>query len=396
MSRAYICLARNDLDENYLQVLDLWPNESLRNFPYQGVGQTEYLTWFPQNDAVAITAGPPVVANATYYGLRAYLFDCIDNQSAATHISLTVTFANDIATALLGQVASGAALTTAIVDGIVAGICANSDLTGLTAAGSTSLGSIEELLRILAGETYRVASGAAFSTGGGVFHAAKVGVFVTTPDIIQNLGVGPAADAVLYGLPVLSRTPVTQTGTSDLNYHAIRQIVHTGELDMSAASGVLSKLKATGFTFDNPLFLYSPNTDTITCGALAAGTGDIVYINGVAFTAIAGAPNPALQQFADITQGGATPTAVALSLQAAINNAASVALTGMTAEAANVGPVITVRQATGNQYQFATNAPARVTFGTYPTGSAQAVNGARLVSTTARAVVVYDHAGNVI
>lgn len=395
MSRAYICLARNDLEANLLQVLDLWPNESQRNPPYQGLGQTEYLTWFPQNDAVAITAGPPIIANDTYYGLRAYLFDCVDNQSAASHIPLTVAFADDIAAALLGQVATGAALTTAIVDGLVAGICASSDLTGLTAAGSTSLGSIEELLRILAGETYRVASGAAFSTGAGVFHAAQTGVFVTTPDIIRN-SLTNGDEGVLYGLPVLPKTPVVQTGTSDVNFHAIRQIVHTGILDMSAATGVLSKLKAATFTFDNPNYVYVPDTDTITCGALAAGTSDTISINGAVFTAIAGAPNPALQQFADITQGGATPTAVALSLQVAINDAASIALTGMVSTAVNVGPIVTVRQQTGNQYWFDTSAPTRVTFGAYPAMSAQAVRGSRLVSTTARAVVVYDHAGNVI
>jgi len=267
MSRAYICLARNDLEDNFLQLLDLWPNESLRNPIYDGNGQTEYLTWFRQNDAVAITAGPPVVANDTYYGLRAYLFDSIDNQSTGGHLALTVPFANAIATSLLTMVAAGAALTVAAVDAAVAAVCAASDLTGLTAAGSTSLGSIEELLRILSGETYRVAAGAAFTTGASVFHAAKVGVFVTTPDIIRADGTGPDAEAVLYGLPVIQKTPVVQTGTSDLNFHAIRQIVHTGILDMSAATGVLHQLKATTYAFNNPSFTYNATTGTATNAA---------------------------------------------------------------------------------------------------------------------------------
>lgn len=396
MARAYICLARNDLEDNLLQALDLVPNTSLLNPIYSGPGQTGYLSFYVQNDAVAITAGPPVVANATYYGLRAYLFDNIDNQSGGGHIPITVVAANLIAADILARVAQGLSLTEAVVDGIVDTHLNNSDLTGNTAAGSTSLGSIEELLRILSGEVYRVSSGAAFSTGGGTFHAAKTGAFVTAPDIIQSLGLGQDNNSAMYGLPVIPRTAVTQTGTSDVNFRSIRRIENTGELAMSLAGGSLSKLATDDFTFENPSNVYAPLTDTITCGSLAAGTGDVIYINGVDFTAVAGVPDPALQQFADITQGAATPTAVALSLRAAINHADSQALTGMSSPVANSGAVITVSQDTGNQYWFGTNASARVTFGTYPTGAAQAAQGARLVSASARAITVYDASGNVL
>jgi hypothetical protein len=255
---------------------------------------------------------------------------------------------------------------------------------------------VQELLRILAGEVYRVSSGAALSNGGGVFHGAKVGAFVTAPNIVKNLGLGPDNVSAAYGLPVIPTTAPVQTGTQDVNFHRIRPIQDTGELAMSVATGVLSDLVSASFPFRNPSYVYTPNTSTITCGSLAAATNDVVYINGVAFTAIAGAPNAALQQFADITQGAATPTAVALSLRAAINNAASVALTGMTSPVANSGAVITVRQDSGNQFWFSTNAPARVTFGSLPSGSAQAVQGAQLISTAARAATVYDASGNVI
>ena len=280
MPRAYICLSRNDLEDNLLQVLDLIPNVSQLNPIYSGAGQTEYVTWFRQNDAVAIVAGPPVASVGTYYGLRAYLFDCIDNQSTGAHRAITVPFADAIATALLNRVASGFTLTKAVVDALVAATCAASDLTGTTAAGSTSLGSVEELLRIMAGETYRVAAGATFTTGGNVFHAAKSGAFVTTPNIVQNLGVGPAAEAVLYGLPVLPHILPVQAGTQDLNYHAIRQIVDTGELAMSCTTGVLSKLKSSAFTFVNPLFTYgAAGTAKNAAGtSLATGTARAVSV----------------------------------------------------------------------------------------------------------------------
>jgi hypothetical protein len=384
------------LEDNLLQVLDLVPNTSQLNPIYQGQGQTGYLTWFPQNDAVALTAGPPVTVNSTVYGVRAYLLDSIDDQSGGGNAPMSVASANLVSIAILNRVAQGLPLTGAALDSLVGGLLTGSDFTGATAPGSTSLGVVEELLRILAGEVYRVSSGAALSDGGGAFHGAKVGVFVTAPNIVQDLGFGSGGISAAFGLPVIPTTVPVQTGTQDVNFRRIRPIQDTGELAMSTATGVLSKLDLASYSFRNPSYIYAPNTSTITCGSLAAATNDVVYINGVAFTAIAGAANPALQQFADITQGAATPTAVAASLRTAINDAASVALTGMTSPVANVGPAITVRQDSGNQFWFSTNAPARVTFGSLPAGAAQGVQGSQLISTSARAATVYDASGNVI
>ena len=85
MARAFICLARNDLDENALQVLDLVPNTSQRNPIYDGEGQTGYLTWFRQNDLPTVSGLGPILAASTVYGLQAYLLSNVDNQAGGGH-----------------------------------------------------------------------------------------------------------------------------------------------------------------------------------------------------------------------------------------------------------------------------------------------------------------------
>jgi hypothetical protein len=49
---------------------------------------------------------------------------------------------------------------------------------------------------------------------------------------------------------------VAQTGTKDTNFNNVRVIVDTGDLQLSAATGVLADLKDTAFTFENPAFSY--------------------------------------------------------------------------------------------------------------------------------------------
>src|SRR5574343_1453457 len=123
MTRAYICLARNDIDENDLQVLDLKPNTSQAHSVYDGQGQTGYLTWYRRNDTVAITiAGGAVTTDDTYYGVQAYIFDAVcDRTTTLGHdppITSTV-IAGLITTAILNRVAQGLSLTIAALNTIV-------------------------------------------------------------------------------------------------------------------------------------------------------------------------------------------------------------------------------------------------------------------------------------
>jgi len=66
----FICLSRTDIPDGVVNILDLFPNTSLRNLIYDPPGQTRYVNRL-QNDDVIIDANGAVVFDA--YGLRAWL-----------------------------------------------------------------------------------------------------------------------------------------------------------------------------------------------------------------------------------------------------------------------------------------------------------------------------------
>lgn len=285
MARAYIVLARNDLDENSLQVLDLKPNSSLKHSVYEGAGQTGYLPFYVQNDTVALTAdgGGIRTTNDLYYGLAAYLLDNVENVGGG-NVALTAAEANNIAAAILGRVAAGSSLKLADINTLInaeAGV-SNSDLDG-TVANSASTGSVEDILRILAGEVYRVPSGSAVSTaangfpGTGATHT-PVGAFVTRPSVTQTL-TKPGGKSP-FGKVLLS-TPPAQSGTQDTEFRDVRVIVDTGSLHLSALTGALSKLASSSFVFLNPTFKYGTGGSATDIGGTAipsTGAGRAVTV----------------------------------------------------------------------------------------------------------------------
>lgn len=76
----YIIIARDDLPDGLLQVQDLKPNRSQRNFPYQKVAQTGYLRNIPNETGTTITAG---VIDDTIKGLTAYLLGQVSSGAGA-------------------------------------------------------------------------------------------------------------------------------------------------------------------------------------------------------------------------------------------------------------------------------------------------------------------------
>lgn len=71
----YICLARSDIPEGTLQVLDLWPNSSLRLPPYEPPGQTRYLKR-PTSDGVNFNSNGTLERDV--WGMGAYLIDHVE------------------------------------------------------------------------------------------------------------------------------------------------------------------------------------------------------------------------------------------------------------------------------------------------------------------------------
>ena len=123
-----------------------------------------------------------------------------------------------IAGLILARVQGGLSLDLAAINACIngAGGFTNSDLNGVV-ANSHSTGSVEGILRILAGEVY------------------------TLPAGVQS----GAANAFLAA--------VNGSFTEARNY---RKIVNTGALQSSALGGQLSKLKSATFSWKNPAFSY--------------------------------------------------------------------------------------------------------------------------------------------
>jgi len=183
----FICLIRTDIPEGVLQVLDLSPNTSLKNLVYDPQGQTRYVSFRAQNDTIALSGAGPIVTDAAYNGLAAYLVDRVENTGGGA-IALTAAEANSIATAIIAAMDAGTAQTLAAINVLInvpAGV-SGSDLDG-TLGNST--GTVEDILSILAGEVYTVPAATEVETVGNAFVAAVAGSFATTErvrDVYQS------------------------------------------------------------------------------------------------------------------------------------------------------------------------------------------------------------------
>lgn len=269
MARAYIVLARNDLPDNLLQVLDLNPHEQEPTI-YDGPRVRPYQTHFCRDAAVntnmpayVVGGGGARTTAAVTYGLAAYFADHVEDGLALT--ALTEAVVNAARDAVFAQVAAGGALALADIDAILIAAGAGAG-TGLTAGNST--GSVEEVLRILAGEVYRLPAGSEVQSAGPVFNAVVSGAFVTRPNVElpdsvrTTLGVDRAlrgrryTDPITHLRPGEPRTAPVQTGTQDVLFRDVPVIVDTGHLNLSATTGMLADLKLATYAFTNPSFTY--------------------------------------------------------------------------------------------------------------------------------------------
>lgn len=294
MARAYIVLARNDLDDSLLQVLDLkphpTPSQGLRIFQNQSQGgyQTHYLL-DGVNNVVTLTGAGPILIDTLTYGLSGYLVDTIENDASSGE-ALTAAQAVLIAGDIEAAVAAGTALTATIINASI--VTRTGGANGLAVGDST--GTVEEILRILAGERYRMPVGAEVETGGNAFVGARVGSFVTRPNVEVPDSVRTTF-GVARGLrgrshlapnafirPGEPRVAPVQTGDEDVNFNDVRQNVDTGDLQLSALNGRLSELKSATYTFQNPAFTYGASGTALdialaNIGANFQGRAVVVY-----------------------------------------------------------------------------------------------------------------------
>lgn len=180
----YILMRRTDIPNGVLQVDDLKPNDSQRNYTLDPPGQSGYVQNIGLNTTVVTTGAGPIVTVGDACGLGAYL---IDNTEDASTTAITAAVANAAAAAIIARVQGGLEVTVAEV---------NLALTNAGATGGTdftappSTGTLAEVLQILSGAKYLLPSGSEVEDGGNLFNPVRLGAFETLPGVKTILATG--------------------------------------------------------------------------------------------------------------------------------------------------------------------------------------------------------------
>jgi len=180
----YIIMRRTDIPNGVLQVDDLKPNDSQRNYTLDPPGQSGYVRDVPVSQTVITTGAGPILTVRDACGLAAYLIDNVEDSSTT---AITAAVANDAAAAIIARVQGGLPVTLADVDAelVAAGATAGTGLeTGL------STGMLSELLSILSGAVYDLPAGSEVEDGGNLFNPTRLGFFQTTPGVKTILATG--------------------------------------------------------------------------------------------------------------------------------------------------------------------------------------------------------------
>ena len=182
----YIIMSRTDIPDGVLQVLDLWPNTSLRVPSIEPPGQTRYVGYGVVNEAVDVAANVTVAA---YNGLAAYLIDHVAD--GVTTNCLSDTIANASAAAIVARLVAGTALDAA---GITAALVFGGAGVGTTVVGGggagVSCGAVLDVIKILAGaSTFALPAGTAANSGA-AFKGAAAGTLTAVTTYLPTYDTG--------------------------------------------------------------------------------------------------------------------------------------------------------------------------------------------------------------
>lgn len=180
----YIIMRRTDIPNGVLQVDDLKPNDSQRNYSIEPPGQSGYVRNIANSDVVVTSGAGPIVTVGDACGLAAYLIDNVEDSSGS---ALTAAVANLATAFIVNRAQGGLDLQLADIDQELfdAGATAG---TGLTAGNST--GVLTELLSILAGAKYQLPAGSVVEDGANNFVTARAGFFAASPQVRNVLDTG--------------------------------------------------------------------------------------------------------------------------------------------------------------------------------------------------------------
>ena len=172
MPQVFLVMRRTDIPEEEMQVVDLQPNPSQRNYVLTAPGQSGYVNNIPAAAATGfVGAGPTFTTSSDLTGVSAYLLGNI-NTTAGAGAPFTGVEADAATAALVAIAQAGTVMDLAAVNAALAGVVGG---TTLTAGGST--GVLTELLSAMAGNAWAIPSGTDLAVGG-VKTAAANGAFV--------------------------------------------------------------------------------------------------------------------------------------------------------------------------------------------------------------------------
>lgn len=312
-NQGFIIPIRSDLEGMNLQVVDLWPNTSQKNSVYDGSGQSGYVsymlnvpgatvlnatstayssgsrnteaanaatTWMLNSVNTIVPGAADVnVTQEAHYGLAAYLRDRVNVNPGGLNTSMTDAEADAIVAAILTRVNTGLSLTLANVNTLLNATLAGADnfLDGTTvaavAAGSTSFGTLTDVLKILEGHVYKVNINTIIGDNFGAWRS------LAQREVLVAAATVPATWSV-QGYFV--------TGTEgDPAYLDVKNRADTTAFRASASGGVLRALHDQNLTIVNPNLAYTaaavsgirPRATDITGTAIAAtGAGRVVTV----------------------------------------------------------------------------------------------------------------------
>ena len=279
-NRVFILPLRSDLAGVGLNLTDLSPNAGQKNGVYDGTPQNNYIAEMHDAEGVTVVNGIAYVSgslNTTLlaahndiaddttgggndvvatqqacFGLAAYLFDRVQTGGGVGNAPITIAQANTCAGLIEAAALAGNALTEAAINVILAANIAGA--TTLLAAGGASLsfGTVEDIMRILAGEIYRLPLLTILGTQADVFLTlANRQVLVTaqTPTFITAQGQFYVSGGFL--------------AAGDSGYRARPTLVRTGAFNISNAEGVIDGYKlATIEVLNTVNFAYTAATVT--------------------------------------------------------------------------------------------------------------------------------------
>ena len=167
----FILMRRTDIPNGVLQVDDLKPNDSQRNYTLEPPGQSGYVRNIPEVEDVVTTGAGPILILRDVCGLAAYLIDNVEDSSGT---ALTAAVANAAADSIVSKAQSGMALDLAAVDDSLVNNGVADATAGTSLVGGNSTGVLTEVLEILSGAKYQLVAGAEVEDAGNLFNPTRI------------------------------------------------------------------------------------------------------------------------------------------------------------------------------------------------------------------------------